>query len=92
MSSAEQKLVVHGAAWCPDAMRSKLFFDQYDVSYEWHDIDSEPESEEFVRKHNNGQIAIPTIVFPDGSILVEPSNLELAVKLGLGVESTGGGG
>jgi glutaredoxin len=83
MSAEDKKLVVHGAAWCPDAIRSKLFLDQYQVPYEWHDIDDEQSSEDFVRKTNGGHIAIPTIVFPDGSILVEPSNLELAGKLGL---------
>lgn len=37
----------------------------------------------YVEKVNNGMRIIPTIVFPDGSILVEPSNAELAKKLGL---------
>ena len=31
----------------------------------------------------NGGLSIPTIVFEDGSILIEPSNAELATKLGL---------
>ena len=37
----------------------------------------------FIEKVNNGKRIIPTIVFPDGSTLVEPSNVELAEKLGL---------
>ena len=36
---------------------------------------------DFVRKTNNGQVVIPVIVFPDESILVEPSNYELAKKM-----------
>ena len=36
-----------------------------------------------VEELNDGKTIIPTIVFDDGSILVEPSNAELAAKLGL---------
>jgi thioredoxin reductase (NADPH) len=31
----------------------------------------------------NGKQIIPTIVFPDGSILVEPTNAQLAAKVGI---------
>ena len=37
----------------------------------------------FVEKVNQGKRIVPTIVFPDGDILVEPSNAQLAAKLGL---------
>ena len=37
---------------------------------------------------NNGKQIIPTIVFPDGSVLVEPSNAELADKLGIQRQAT----
>ncbi len=36
-----------------------------------------------VQQANNGRQIIPTILFEDGSILVEPSNAELASKLGI---------
>ena len=36
-----------------------------------------------IEQGNNGKRIIPTIVFEDSSILVEPSNAELAQKLGL---------
>jgi len=41
------------------------------------------EAEEFVIKTNKGKRIIPTITFPDSTFLVEPSNAELAAKLGL---------
>jgi glutaredoxin len=47
------------------------------------DIDQDPEGREYVMKVNDGSRSVPTIVFPDGSILVEPSNAELAEKLGI---------
>ena len=37
----------------------------------------------YIEEINNGLRVVPTIVFPDGDILVEPSNAKLAEKLGL---------
>ena len=74
---------VYGAPWCPDCRRSKQFLGEMRVPYEWIDIDEDPASAELVRQKNDGRQIIPTIVFPDGSFLVEPSNNELARKLGL---------
>jgi thioredoxin reductase (NADPH) len=47
------------------------------------DIDNDPEAIAFVEKTNKGSRSIPTIVFPDGTVLVEPSNAQLAEKLGM---------
>ena len=76
-------VVVYGAPWCPDCRRSKQFLGEMRVPYEWIDIDQDPAGAEVVREKNNGKQIIPTIVFEDGSFLVEPGNDELAAKLGL---------
>jgi glutaredoxin len=81
MSSPHERIVVYGASWCPDARRARRFFDEHSVAYAWNDIDEDNEASNFVRETNGGQIVIPVIVFPDKSILVEPSNYELAKKL-----------
>ena len=47
------------------------------------DLEASPEEQATVERYNDGKIIIPTIVFPDGSHLAEPSNEELAEKLGL---------
>jgi mycoredoxin len=75
-----QRIVVYGASWCPDAQRARRFFDEQGVECAWIDIDEDSEARDFVREINGGQIVIPVIVFPDQSILVEPSNYELAKK------------
>ncbi len=76
-------VVVYGAPWCPDCKRSKQFLGEMRVPYDWIDIDQDPAGAEAVREKNNGKQIIPTIVFEDGSFLVEPGNDELAAKLGL---------
>lgn len=78
-----EQVVVYSTVWCPDCKRAKKFFGEQRVPYVNVDIEQDPEAMAFVEKVNNGKRIIPTIVFPDGSILVEPSNAELAAKLGL---------
>ena len=79
----EANLTVYGAPWCPDCKRSKQFLGEQRVPYNWVDIDQDEEGRRYVQEANNGRQIIPTILFEDGSILVEPSNAELAAKLGI---------
>jgi thioredoxin reductase (NADPH) len=78
-----ETIAIYGAHWCPDCRRAKRFLSDQRIAYEWHDIETDPEGIEIVRERNAGNNTIPTIVFPDGSHLAEPSNEELAEKLGL---------
>ena len=84
----EQKIRMFGAPWCLDCKRSKQFLAEQRVPYEWNDIDEDEAAREYVQQINNGKQIIPTIVFSDGSILVEPTNPELAEKLGIRSQAT----
>lgn len=77
------KIIVYGTIWCPDCKRARKFFGDHQIEYEHIDIDRTPEAVPIVKQLNNGNRSVPTIVFPDGSILVEPSNAQLAEKLGI---------
>lgn len=81
-------VTVYGAPWCPDCRRSKQFLAEMRVPYDWLDIDEDEFAAQIVRDKNNGKQIIPTIVFDDGSFLAEPSNDELAKKLGLTMKAT----
>lgn len=76
-------IVVYSTVWCPDCKQAKQFFGEQRVTYTNVDIEQDEKAMAFVEKVNSGMHIIPTIVFPDGEILVEPSNAELARKLGL---------
>jgi mycoredoxin len=45
------------------------------------DISDDEKAREFIRQINHGNESVPTIIFPDGTILVEPRNAALAEKL-----------
>jgi thioredoxin reductase (NADPH) len=79
----EDMIRVYGASWCPDCRRAKRFLGDQRVPFEWHDIETDPDGVRIVQERNNGNNIIPTIVFPDDSHLSEPSNEELAEKIGL---------
>lgn len=79
----ETRITVYGANWCGDCKRAKKFLGEQRVHYHWVDIEQHPAEVRVVEQHNAGKRIIPTILFDDGSVLVEPSNAELAAKLGL---------
>lgn len=83
----EPKVTVYGAYWCPDCRRSKKFLGEQFIPYRWVDIEQDKDGEAFVLEKNDGKRIIPTIVFEDGSFLVEPTNAELAKKLGIKTEA-----
>jgi thioredoxin reductase (NADPH) len=77
------KLKVIGASWCPDCKRVKTFLGQHRIEFDWVDMETDPSAQAEVERINDGKRIIPTIIFSDGSILTEPSNDELAEKLGI---------
>ena len=81
------KVTVYGASWCPDCRRSKKFLGEQFIPFRWVDIEQDKEGEMYVLQKNNGKRIIPTVVFEDDTFLVEPSNAELAKKLGLKTEA-----
>ena len=76
-------IIVYGTNWCGDCLRTRRVLEKREIEYEWINIDRDKQAEQFVLEHNKGIRSVPTIVFPDGSILVEPSDVELGKKLGL---------
>jgi thioredoxin reductase (NADPH) len=84
---SEDQIVLYGAAWCPDCRRSKAFLSEQRIPFTYVDLERYPDATAIVQDMNGGKQIIPTIVFPDGSFLAEPSNEELADKLGLSREA-----
>jgi glutaredoxin len=73
---------MYSASWCPDCKRSKSFFDNRGVKYLEVDIGRDNEAFMFVEKLTR-RVRIPTIIFPDSTILIEPSDTDLGNKLKL---------
>lgn len=75
------QIVVYTTEHCSDCSRVKAFFKVNKISYLPVGLEENSEGIDFVMKINNGYQSVPTIIFPDGSILVEPDWKELKTKL-----------
>jgi len=81
--SDNTEIILYGNSWCGGSRRVRVLFDQHHIPYQWVDIEEDKEAAKFVEKLNHGYRSVPTIVWPDGSSLTEPSNETLARKLGI---------
>ncbi|HMK64866.1 MAG TPA: glutaredoxin domain-containing protein [Thermodesulfobacteriota bacterium] len=77
----EKEIIMYGTKWCGDCFRSKKVFEKLGVPYRYIDIEEDKEAVAYVLKVNKGQRVVPTIVFPDGAVLVEPSDQDLEAQL-----------
>ena len=78
-----KEILVYGTSWCWDTKRACRFLDDHNIDYRFIDIDQDKNGERKVREINEGSRSVPTIVFKDGSILVEPNEQMLAEKTGI---------
>lgn len=79
-ASAPKTVIVYSTSWCGDCRRSKNWLKTNGIAFTDIDIEVDEAAALQVQQLNNGQQSVPTIVFPDGAILVEPSNRQLAVQ------------
>ena len=74
------QIVMYATQHCADCRRAKEFFEANGIDFLRVDIEENEEAIIFVMNLNNGYRSIPTIIFPDGTVLVEPSWEELRIK------------
>ena len=74
-------VVVYGADWCGDCVRSKTLLERTGVNYTWIDTDATEGAVDLIMAANDGRRSIPVIVLPDGSHLTEPSDPDLRAAL-----------
>lgn len=77
----EPRVVMYATSWCGDCRRAKRVFAALGVPFTEIDIERDEAAEAVVLRLNGGMRSVPTIVFPDGTVLVEPSNAALEAKL-----------
>jgi mycoredoxin len=71
---------MYSTEYCSDCQRAKAFFEANGIKYLPISLEGNEEAIKFVMNINNGHRSVPTIIFPDGSVLVEPSREELKEK------------
>lgn len=79
-STSPSQIVMYSVEWCPDCRRAKFFFKRKKIEVLEVDVNADKKAEDFVKELNNGNRSVPTIILPDGSMMVEPSSEELEAK------------
>lgn len=78
---------VAGTLWSPESHKIKDFLARNRLSYQWLDIEMDPEARILVETVIKEDFRLPVLFFPDGSTLVQPDFRTLAEKVGLQTEA-----
>jgi mycoredoxin len=79
-SLTPSQIVMYVTEYCTDCLRAKKFFEARNIPHLRVSLEGDDQATEFVMQINRGNRSVPTIVFPDGSVLVEPSWEELKAR------------
>ncbi len=79
--TTDAPIILYGTTWCADCRRAQRVLELNQVPFTYINIEQDEAAAAYVVAINHGNRSVPTIVFPDGSILVEPSNTALQAKL-----------
>ena len=80
---------VVGGRFSPASHRTRDFLARHCVPFEWLDIESDAEARRLAATAGVKASDLPLVRFPDGTQLVQPTNVELAAKIGLRVHPEG---
>lgn len=81
MSGSE--LIMYSTVWCGYCKRLKTMLKSAGIPFTEVDIEDDPAAAEFVMSVNRGNQTVPTVRFPDGSALTNPSLADVKAKLGV---------
>ncbi|MDH3943305.1 MAG: NrdH-redoxin [Anaerolineae bacterium] len=79
--NSASEITFYGTRWCGQSIRSFHLLKKKGVDFTYIDIDKDGTAAKKVMSLNNGYRSVPTILFPDGTHLVEPSMRELLAKV-----------
>ncbi|MGQ0649134.1 MAG: FAD-dependent oxidoreductase [Gemmatimonadaceae bacterium] len=74
---------VVGSRWSPQSFTTRDFLARNQVPYQWVDIDKDAEMRALITSDGAATPRLPVVLLPDGTMLVAPSNGELASRVGL---------
>ncbi|HSN75904.1 MAG TPA: glutaredoxin domain-containing protein [Anaerolineae bacterium] len=74
-------IVMYATPYCGDTQRARRVLDELSIPYEFIDMRQDPAAGRIVEGITGGFRSSPTILFPDGNVLVEPSERELRAEV-----------
>ena len=80
--SAPATLTMYSTTWCGYCRRLKTLLDREGIAYVEVDIERDPSAADFVMSVNGGNQTVPTLHFPNGKALTNPSLADVKATLG----------
>lgn len=81
MTDAPTTLTLYSTSWCGYCRRLKTQLDRDGITYVEVDIEQTPNAADFVMKVNGGNQTVPTVHFPDGTALTNPTLAQVKEQL-----------
>ena len=75
------QITMYSTPWCGYCKRLKGQLERAGIEYAEVDIEQRPEAAQYVMAVNNGNQTVPTVTFPDGSAMTNPSLAQVQAKL-----------
>ena len=82
MTAAPAAVTMYTTPWCGYCLRLKKLMQREGIEYAEVDIERDPAAAELVMQANGGNRTVPTLLFPDGSALTNPSIDQVKAQLG----------
>ena len=79
--TATAGITMYSTTWCGYCRRLKSAMDREGIAYREVNIELDPQAADFVMSVNGGNQTVPTVLFPDGSALTNPSLAQVKNKL-----------
>lgn len=76
-------ITMYSTTWCGYCQRLKAQLDREGIAYSEINIEQDENAAALVESVNGGNRTVPTVVFPDGSAMTNPSVIQVKQKLGL---------
>ena len=74
-------LTMYTTPWCGFCRRLKSQLARDGIEVTEVDIEREPSAAEYVMSVNGGNQTVPTVVLPDGGVLVNPSAAQVKARI-----------
>ena len=82
--TTDSSLIIYGHDYCPQAQILVAALNKHEVDYEWRDVmQGAPHFRDELKQLADGYLSVPTVIFPDKTVMVEPWPGKVLKKLGL---------
>lgn len=81
MRAVTAQLTMYTTPWCGYCRQLKTLLSRDDITFVEVDIEQDPAAADYVMSVNGGNQTVPTVVFPDGTALTNPSLADIRARV-----------